>query len=147
MADSSDDVLLSYAELAKRFGIQTASAKRLAQRRKWHRVIGNDGIARVHVPVLAITRRVSNDVPDDRSGDDASDVSPPVTADLSILVARLEGVIEGLQGQVEAERKRAVSEQQRADAAEARVHDISADREAWKKQAQRSIWSRLFGSG
>lgn len=147
MSEDAGTVLLTYAELAQQLRIKIPSAKRLSQRRKWHRVIGNDGVARVHVPVSTVTQDVSDDVAPDRGSDVASDVSLPVAADLSHLVARLEGVVEGLQRQIEAEQKRATAEQQRADAAEARVQDISADREAWKRQAQRSIWSRLFGSG
>lgn len=54
--------------------------------------------------------------------DSSSDVSP---------VALLEAQIAGLHAVVESERRR-------ADAAE-------ADRDAWKAQAQRSVWSRLFG--
>jgi hypothetical protein len=54
--DGSDAVeLLTYAELSSRRGISRASAERLARRRKWKRVIGNDGVARVAVPPDAAT--------------------------------------------------------------------------------------------
>jgi hypothetical protein len=42
---------MTYAELGQLRGINTASAKRLASRRKWRRQPGNDGTARVAVPV------------------------------------------------------------------------------------------------
>jgi hypothetical protein len=42
---------MTYAELGKARGISAKSAERLAQRRRWLRQIGNDGMARVVVPV------------------------------------------------------------------------------------------------
>lgn len=150
MQDRNDVVLLTYAELGDRLAIKPASAKRLAQRRKWHRVIGNDGSARIHVPLDAIPRLVTDDDLPDRPGVIISDgddkVSPPHISELAKKISYLEGLVEGLQKQVEAEKDVASSERQRANAAEARAQDISIDREAWKRQAQRSIWSRLFGS-
>jgi hypothetical protein len=146
MNSETGSIVLTYAEIAQRLGIKPASAKRLAQRRKWARIVGNDGIARVHVPLSA----VPGDVPDDISGDVLDDVTPavssPVAPDLSSHTAYLDGIIEGLRGQLEAEQQRAEAEQRRADAAESRVRDIAADRDAWRQQAQRSLWSRLFGS-
>lgn len=138
MNSETGSVVLTYAELAQRLSIKPASAKRLAQRRKWNRVVGNDGIARVHVPLSAVPGDVPDDVPGDVSDDVTPSVSPPVTPDLSSHVAHLEGLVEGLRGQLEAE-------QRRADAAETRARDIAADRDAWRQQAQRSLWSRLFG--
>ena len=140
------EIAMTYAELARRLKIKPASAKRLAQRNKWKRVVGNDRVALVHVPMTAVpsdatpnvapdsTNDVIHDVPDDV----APDASPSVSSDLAPRIAHLEGLLEGMQGQLEAERRR-------ADAAEARVADIAADREAWKLQAQRSFWSRLTG--
>ena len=50
--DGGDDFRwLSYAELGQACGISTASAIRLAYRRKWRRQDGNDGTVRVAVPV------------------------------------------------------------------------------------------------
>jgi hypothetical protein len=54
--DDRDDVgddfkWLSYGELGQARGISTASAIRLAFRRKWRRQDGNDGTVRVAVPV------------------------------------------------------------------------------------------------
>lgn len=148
MQDRNDVVVLTYAELGDRLAIKPASAKRLAQRRKWHRVIGNDGAARIHVPLDVIPQSVTSNDPPDRPRVIASDsddkMSPP--ADLRGKILYLEGLIEGLQKQIEAEKNVASSERQRANAAEARAQDIFTDREAWKRQAQRSIWSRLFGS-
>lgn len=132
--DMSDEILLTYAELSERLSIKQASAKRLAQRRKWTRVVGNDGVARVRVPVSLLSRRVVGDVADDVT----PDITPSVVGDMSSRIAHIEGLLEGLRGQVDAERRR-------AEAAEARIKDVEQDREAWKAQAQRGLWQRLFG--
>lgn len=146
MNSETGSIVLTYAELAKRFAIKPASAKRLAQRRKWMRVVGNDGIARVHVPLSAVPSDVPDDVARDVPDDAAPDMSSLVVPELSSRIAYLDGIIEGLKGQLEAEQQRANVEGRRADLAEARAKDIAADRDAWRQQAQRSLWSRLFGS-
>jgi hypothetical protein len=46
---------MTYAELAAVRGISPASAKRLAQRHRWGRQVGNDGVTRVTVPLPALT--------------------------------------------------------------------------------------------
>jgi hypothetical protein len=54
-AATDDDVRwLSYAELAQAFGLKRDSAVRLSFRRKWRRQEGNDGTARVAVPLTVI---------------------------------------------------------------------------------------------
>ena len=72
-----DTKLLTYAELADALGIAPASAKRLAIRRGWQKTPGNDGKARVAVPVerLEIERRPTSDSPSDDTDDDPSDVT------------------------------------------------------------------------
>lgn len=152
--DDASSTLMTYAELGKHLSIKTASAKRLAQRRKWKRIVGNDRIARVHVPtsvaLSAISGDVTSDVPDDVADDVSGDVtpavSPPVSPEMMSHIAYLDGIIQGMREQIEAEQQRAEAEERRANAAEARVRDIAADRDAWRQQAQRSLWSRLFGS-
>lgn len=124
------DLFLTYAELAAKLGIKAESAKRLSQRRKWARVVGNDGLSRVRVPREAVTSDVTGVI--------TPDSVTPITPDLSSRVAQLEGLVEGLKGQLEAEKKR-------ADAAEARTRDVEGDRDAWRQQAQRSLWVRIFG--
>lgn len=138
MNSETGSIVLTYAELAQRLAIKPASAKRLAQRRKWVRVVGNDGVARVHVPLAAVPGDVPDDVASNVPDDVIPAVSPPGTPKLISHIAYLDGIIEGLKGQLEAE-------QRRADAAESRTKDIAADRDNWRQQAQRSLWSRLFG--
>src|SRR3954466_13465730 len=61
-----DTKLFTYAELAQALGITAASAKRLAIRRGWPKQPGNDGRARVAVPVERLLR------PNPTGDDDAS---------------------------------------------------------------------------
>ena len=75
---------MTYAELAAVRGISRASAKRLSQRHHWGRQLGNDGVVRVTVPLLAL-------VPPTRRKDDAGDVTPgviPATAPLTAKTKR-----------------------------------------------------------
>jgi len=113
-----DTESLTYRELAERLGMKPESARKTAQRKGWHRTIGNDGLARVIVPVEAFERPepMAGDIPPDSSGPD----------------------VRGLEVLIEALKELAAAERRRADAAE-------ADRDAWRDQAQRSVFRRLFG--
>src|SRR5215207_1180771 len=71
-------VWLTYAELGDRLGISPASVKRRANRRKWPKRIGNDGLSLVAVPAEVLEagphgRDVAGDDAEDDAGDDASD--------------------------------------------------------------------------
>ena len=50
-----ETIALTYRELAERLGIKPESARKTAQRRRWHRTTANDGTTRIHVPVEAIS--------------------------------------------------------------------------------------------
>lgn len=117
-----DTESLTYRELAERLGVKVESARKTAQRKRWKRVMGNDGQARVIVPLQALDR--PKDVTPDSPKDSPVESPSPMPQDL-------EERIRLLQELVSAERRR-------ADAAE-------ADRDAWRSQAQRGILRRLFG--
>jgi hypothetical protein len=106
-ADTGDVRWMTYAELGRARGISTASATRLAFRRKWRRQGGNDGIARVAVPVGEDQSKR-----DDRD-DDRSDVTALELAVSSLTDARQQA------------EKRAEAAEIRADAANKRA-DIAA---------------------
>jgi hypothetical protein len=80
--DTSDVTWMTYAELGEARGINAASAKRLAIRRHWRRHRGNDGTARVAVPVTEAVPRET------KPGDDTSDVTEDVTSDSDINALR-----------------------------------------------------------
>jgi hypothetical protein len=92
---------LTYAELAEALKITPASANKLARRKRWPRVPGNDGRSRVSVPEEALVRR---DLPPDVSTDspppsplDVPPVSPP-----DKLIKALEAHVETLKDQLAA---------------------------------------------
>jgi hypothetical protein len=97
---TSDVTWMSYADLGRARGISAASAKRLAIRRHWRRHQGNDGTARVAVPVTEASPR------EGKPGDDTGDV----TGDPGLLagaLAVLEDAVAGLRGQLEVANARA----------------------------------------
>jgi hypothetical protein len=92
---------LTYVELAEALKITPASANKLARRKRWPRVPGNDGKARVSVPDEALVRPdippgVSADSPPD-SPRDVPPVSPP-----DKLIKALEDHVETLKEQLAA---------------------------------------------
>lgn len=153
MPQDTATIAMTYAELARRLSIKPSSAKRLAQRHKWHRVIGNDRIALVHVPREAVPSDVAPDVANDIPDDVALNLSPPVitpvTPDLAPRVAYLEGLLEGIREQLTAAEAKVADITAERDAWKRQAHerdtDLIADRDAWRRQAQRSLWSKLFG--
>lgn len=119
-----ETVILTYKELAKKLHIKPQSARKLTQRKKWVRSAGNDGAARVHVPLDALP--VSSDKDGDILQDSHVDVSHPVH-EMQIRIAVLETELK---------------------AATSTINDLKKDRDAWKEQAQRLVqpwWKRLVG--
>lgn len=114
-----DTIALTYRELAERLGVKPESARKTAQRKRWQRTTGNDGTARVHVPLDALPS----------PGDSHRD--SPATTVQQVQIARLESELSGL-------RELVVAERQRASAAE-------ADRDRWHALATRPWWKRLAG--
>lgn len=113
-----ETVSLSYDELAERLRINPHSARNLVRRKRWKRTVGNDGKARVSVPMEALTAPSAPPLE-----------APSPAAESGVMIARLEAQIDGLKALVEAERRR-------ADAAE-------ADRDRWHASANRPWWRRF----
>jgi hypothetical protein len=116
----ADTRWMSYAELGEARGINPASAKRLALRRKWLRQAGNDGTARVAVPVREASPR-------NGGGGAAGE-------DIAHLVTSLQAVLLELRTQLVRERNRgdqasAAAEQTavRLAEAEARIASLRAE--------------------
>src|SRR3954453_16186658 len=70
---TADTVRITYAELARARGVSMAAARRLAQRHRWPKQVGNDGLSHVLVPTIYL-------VP---SENDAGDVTTDVTGDVT----------------------------------------------------------------
>jgi hypothetical protein len=132
---------LTYAELAEVLKITPASANKLARRRRWPRVPGNDGKARVSVPDDALVRR---DSPPDSPQDSPQDVPPPSPPDNDIkaLQARVEALqaeLAGARGELGGVREALAEARARADAADTRAAEISADLVAEKARTEKAI--------
>lgn len=125
-ADTDDVRWLTYVELGQVRGISTSSATRLAFRRKWRRQPGNDGIARVAVPIAEAQPRTDK-APDDRDGD-RGDITPIVSA--------LEAAVSSLTERAETAEKRADRAENRADRAEARADRAERAIEVERNRAQ-----------
>ena len=119
---------LTYAELAHSLRITPESANRLARRKRWPRVKGNDGRTRVAVPEEVLVRP---DSPLVSPGDSPPACPPdnPVHAQIARLdrelahaqIARMEGELAGLREALAEARARTSAAEARASAAEARV--------------------------
>jgi cell division protein FtsB len=108
MSDQSR--MMTYAEAAKILGIKVESVMRRARNRKWHKELGNDGLARVAVPLSAIPP----DDPPALPADHPSDI-PKDDPALSARIASLETEVRMLRET---------------------MTDLKSDRDAWRVQAQ-----------
>jgi len=137
---------LTYAELAKALKITPESANRLARRKRWPRVKGNDGRTRVAVP--------EDFCPPDSPGEglnspgDGPPVSPgdkpPDSPDNPVhaQIARLEGELAGMREALAEARARAGAAEASAEAAQARA-DAEAAKTAQAIRAFESLAERL----
>lgn len=112
---ADDVIMLSYNDAAKKMGIKPDSVRRRARNRKWHRTKGNDGTTLVAIPSELIP-------PDDLGviGGDKED-KKEIKKDIRI------AVLESENGMM----KEAITE-------------LKADRDAWRKQAQKRSWWPFF---
>ncbi len=146
--------LLTYAELAKALGITAASAKRLAIRKAWQKTTGNDGKARVAVPVerLAesdggdgggdvtgvITGVIASDAAGAVTGVVSGDMSPPLDGTRQLL-AHLESRITELTGELKDARETIATLNEtakRVDALAAEARGLEALLEAERKRSE-----------
>lgn len=103
--------MMTYAEAARLLGIKVDSVMRRARNRKWHKELGNDGLARVAVPVSIL--------PPDGPPAFPKDDPPALPKDDPALSSR----IASLETEVRMLRES--------------MSDLKADRDAWREQAQR----------
>jgi hypothetical protein len=138
--DRGDIRWLTYAELGQVRGISTASATRLAFRRKWRRQPGNDGIVRVAVPAGEDQPR--SDKPHDDMGDDRADIMRLVSAlEAAIATAREReqtdaATITGLREQLAEAIERAKTTEARAERADAALTGERAKADALRERLE-----------
>lgn len=103
---------LTYPEIARRFGVTTASARNLVRRKGWQKALGNDGLARIMVPLDEVPdeppMRSEGNTVQPLAPDEGSTVQPSGEASLLAISAlgrhieRLEGEVAGLKDAVSA---------------------------------------------
>jgi hypothetical protein len=162
---------LTYDELAERLGIGRESARTLVKRKRWARQTGNDGRARIGLPVeelearseSAVRAEQEQDQPGeqagDRSPDRASEHSPEVMAVLTRHIERLEAQLEEALKRA-GERDELLTQRDvlttQVDALRAALAAAERDRDRWHDVAtlkpepvapveRRSWWRRLAG--
>ena len=118
--------LLTYADLGESLGITADSAKRLARRRGWTKQPGNDGRARVSVPVeRLVPRAVPEDDPEDDREDIPEDVREDDPGERGAVIAALHRLIETLEQELAAVRS----------SRDAEITTLRADRDAERDRA------------
>lgn len=138
---------MTYHEIAEAHGITLDSARRLARKKRWAKVPGNDGLARVAVPDDEAGPR---DRPQARPR-----VRPKVQPGIEELVAMLEDLrrevahersrVAVVEGERDAERVRAEAATVRLAETRERADELRADRDRWHAAATRPWWKRLAG--
>lgn len=118
-AGDNAGVWLSYSQLAEARAIKRDGARRLAQRHRWRRHVGNDGEARVLVPPEWLPK------PGDNRRDSLRD-KPPPGPDMA-------GVVTALQGAVDTLRQQLGRAEARSDAAERAAREAREAAEALRR--------------
>lgn len=122
---------LTYDDLADRLGIERESARTLVKRRRWERRPGNDGKARIGVPVQALSRGEPGSEPGDEPpvepGDDPQ-VEPVVPeAAWREIIAGLDARVADLRNDLERERAERLAQRDRADAMADRAAEMARE--------------------
>lgn len=106
-------MLLTYAEIAARQGISITSARQLVRRRRWPKTVGNDGTARIDVPVDAVSAA-------------PPDPPPPRLDPRDVQIAALQAENRGLMSLIDEVRASRDAAERRAADAETQATEASA---------------------
>lgn len=132
----ADTKAMTYPELAEALGIGVESAKNLVRRKRWSRSTGNDGMARVIVPIEALMARKPAS-PHDAATSAAT--SPPTDPPMaSVAIETLSRHIERLEAElatVKSERDQAKEAAMQVHALRATLEAVSAERDRWMAAA------------
>jgi hypothetical protein len=115
--DGRDVHWMSYAELGQLRGTSAATARRMANRKRWRKQAGNDGTVRVAVPVNVSPAR---ETPRETERETSRDMLPQA-------MVALETAIATLTDQLAKADARAMAATARADAAEAEHQRIAGE--------------------
>lgn len=158
---------LTYHEIAAMHGIGVASARNLVRRKGWHKAPGNDGKARIRVPLDAVPTDTARpgDAPSDAGREVISDAGHDAAAHATAIttlarqITRLEAEADRLRAELDALRVVAdAARQEGAAAATARqalamqvealtatLAAMTGERDRWQAAASRPLLARLFG--
>jgi hypothetical protein len=129
--------IMTYRELATALGIDEESAQRRAQRRKWRRMRGNDGKARVAVPLSVVPDAPGDSPPGDAFGNGGT-VPQASAGALAPLLLDLAAQVRAAREALDAARAEAVAVRERAAAevAEVQKHAAAETAEARERAAK-----------
>ena len=164
MADD-DHVTLTYRELADRLGLSLDAAKSLGKRRarsgRWSRWTGNDGTARLRVPVDDLGQPGVDPGEQPQGSPQADPGQDPAgweayRSAVDREISRLDGIVDALREDVERERARAERiegerdrERQARQTAEQQAREAERQRDEAQAEAdrlrRRGIIGRLLG--
>jgi hypothetical protein len=114
---------MTYDELAGARGIDGQSARRMADRTRWHRQRDNHGVVRVFVPLQhAVRSRRHRDPPTGPPADVSTDTPAVMSADLSAVIKPLEVAVSALREQLEHANGRAQQAEKQVATAENRAN-------------------------
>ena len=140
---------LTYPEIARRFGVTTASARNLVRRKGWPKALGNDGLARIMVPLDEVPdeppmRSEANTVqplaPNEGSTVQPSDeVSLVAINALGRHIERLEGEVAGLKDAVSTLTTERDTARERATALQVSLAALEATSNALRDERDRLL--------
>jgi hypothetical protein len=140
---------LTYPEIARRFGVTTASARNLVRRKGWPKALGNDGLARIMVPLDEIPdeppMRSEGNTVQPLAPDEGSTVQPSDEASLVAISAlgrhieRLEGEVAGLKDAVSTLTTERDAAREQATALQVSLAALEATRDALRDERDRLL--------
>ncbi len=151
----SDTKSMTYTELAEALGIGGDSARNLVRRKRWQRRPGNDGLARIEVPLEYVAEHKPSEPPASLATDAPAEPPASVPASpqfdggiiqtLNRHIERLEKEVENLKDERDGERARAAqidvlnailaAERRHQDELRQSAESLRQDRDRWAVQA------------
>src|SRR5918995_3645885 len=130
---------LTYDEIAEIFGIERESARHLVLRKQWRRMKGNDGRARIEVPLDALPSSPSSrpsDGPSHGTGGSTGEEQAYRTGDDTFEAVILNRHLERLECVLEATQQRLTEAEAARDAARDAARAIERDRDEARTEAR-----------
>ena len=127
---------LTYDEIAEIFGIERESARHLVLRKQWRRMKGNDGRARIEVPLDALPSSRPSDGPSHDTGGSTGEEQADRTGDDTFEAVILNRHLERLECALEATQQRLTEAEAARDAARDEARAIERDRDEARTEAR-----------